>query len=118
MNKYFSHSYKKVPSISTSTDTRGDLKPVKKTAGGRMGPPKVVLAGKKRTTEVPLSAIVVTTGIKPSSTSPLHLCWLCTGGAVSQVYTSGETYTSANLFDTLVTGVAETTQPQPVQFHR
>ena len=26
---------------------------------------------------------VVTTGIKPSSTSPVHLCWLCTGGAMS-----------------------------------
>ena len=34
--------------------------------------------------------IVVTTGIKPSSTSPMHLCRLCTGGAVSQVYTCGE----------------------------
>ena len=27
--------------------------------------------------------IVVTTGIKPSSTSAVHLCWLCTGGALS-----------------------------------
>ena len=34
----------------------------------------------------PPQPIVVTTGIKPSSMSPVHLCRLCTGGAVSLVY--------------------------------
>ena len=30
--------------------------------------------------------IVVTTGIKPSSTSPVHLCPICTGGPMSSAY--------------------------------
>ena len=46
--------------------------------------------------------IVVTTGIKPSSMSPVHLCRLCTGGAVG----SEPTFTSAHQFDTLVTGIS------------
>lgn len=35
-------------------------------------------------------AIVVITGIKPSSTLPVHLCRLWTGGAMSSAYTCGE----------------------------
>ena len=44
--------------------------------------------------------IVVITGMKPSSTSAVHLCGLCTVGVVS--------YTSAYLFDTLSTGLPGT----------
>ena len=43
------------------------------------------------------AGIVVTTGIKPSSTSAVHLFVSCMGGAVS--------YISIHLFDTLVSGL-------------
>ena len=48
-----------------------------------------------------VGGIVATTGIKPSSMSPVHLCRLCTGGAVG----SEPTFTSAHQFDTLVIGL-------------
>ena len=46
-------------------------------------------------------SLVVTTGIKPSSRSPVHFCRLRTAGAV--------TYTSAYPFDTLVSGITTPT---------
>ena len=50
--------------------------------------------------------IVITTGIKPSSMSPVHLCRLCTPCGRSSELGLCQTYTSAHLFDTLVTGLA------------